>query len=227
VIERHENPDAGNELEKDYALHAGSSPAAEVIHLASVLAGASIRADDNDEGAWTAAEEDLREELAAAVEFADDWEEWESTARSAPPGTLLLVAHVAEDKGMRYLELGAGSRRDVLGLSVPQQVDGPLVILLGCETGSGAQPLQDFTTGFLTAGAKTVISTFTLVRGRWAAPLGVALVRALRSIAADEEPNGGMRVGDALLRVRRRELVRNPMVLAILGFGDADYWIEP
>jgi hypothetical protein len=224
VIERHTNR-VGHHLDAGFAVSTSPTATRPSIDISSVLAAATPKADANPTADWTAARTALGQRLNDRFKLVDGWQPIaadlvdETTHR----GLLLLLPHVDKDDDQNLvLDLGTApqlalDRVDALSL----RRDSPLVLLLGCSTGEGSSPSEEFPARFLNAGAAIVLATMTLVRGRFMAPLAERLITLLlERAAADDQPL----FGEALLDLRQQLLGTNPMVLTLIGYGDAD-WI--
>jgi hypothetical protein len=188
VIERHVGGTETQELvARGIAFAIAPSPSVEdgVATLRTVLAGASNRADLNPTEAWSQARQQLSARLGTNVRFANTWADWAQLVGETATDVLLVLPHAAREAGRTFLEIGGDQLEIVhdLGFYVGNHeawADGraraPLVLLLGCGTAAGAAPLEEFTGKFLDAGARAVIGTLSVVRGRFVAPLAVELV---------------------------------------------------
>jgi len=160
----------------------------------------------------------------------DTLEHWRQAILELKPSLIVLLTHISLcDAYPQYVQLEIGQ-----GVGLPQpyinrqyvlpseDAPRPVVLLLGCTTMSTAIPFRSLATSFRREGAAIVLSTITEVLGRQVAPVSADLVNSLE-IAAEK----GLSLGDALLMVRRKALADGkPMVLSLVGIGDADWRFE-
>jgi hypothetical protein len=155
------------------------------------------------------------------------WDAWVHEVRTSSPTLLLLVPHVTPVDHEPALEIGQTERLKALlvredHVHRPGASPGPLVVLLGCETGVAPITFESFPASFREAGASIVVSTVATVLGRHAAPVAERLVQLLASLRPDDE----RAFGDVMRRLRREMLAAGiPMVLALTAYGDADWRI--
>ncbi len=225
VIERHTKRTAPD-VDVGFAVNTVPTQSRPSIDISTVLAAANPKADANPTEAWTAAQDQLTDRLGDRFSLVSDWPAIaERLGRDDDTsGLLLLLPHVERNQDEEFvLDLGvetklAANRVDGLRLNRRH----PVVLLLGCSTGAGVHPSDEFPGRFLDAGASMVLATLTLVRGRFVAPLAERLIaRMLEWSVSDETPL----FGEALLALRQDLLAINPMVLTVVGYGDAEWML--
>ena len=236
VIERHVNREDNAALAAQGAgVTIGVSPTLtdSVAVLRNVLGAASSRADLNPEEDWKRARDQLTTLYGTNVRFADDWTAWMNALHDDAADVLLLLPHVGiEANGDPYLEIGndpsvtwttdVGYVLFADPWAPHPQHRAPIVLLLGCATAGGPQ-LQKFPGKFLDRGARLVIGTLAVVRGRFVAPLGAELTEQL----LDQSNGHGVRVGELLRDLRRRAFERgDPTAMTLVAFGDSSWVLK-
>jgi hypothetical protein len=97
----------------------------------------------------------------------------------------------------------------------------PLVLVLGCRTGVASVPFQAFPIRFRQMGAAVVVSTICELFHAHAPALAEEILREINRKGGTERTAGEM-----LRDVRRRGVAGNlPVALALLGYGDADWYV--
>ena len=167
--------------------------------------------------------EKLRE-LSATVHVADSWKDWEKLVENNSPALLLAIPHkVSDATGFDALQIGADENLSMnrirpTHVSSSSTPPGPLLFLLGCNTANPTIEFQDVIRETRCAGASVVIGTLTYALGPQAAPLATAFVDALWKAPPETT------IGEVLPAVRASLLkANNPLALAIVAFGDADW----
>ena len=172
----------------------------------------------------------LKDATHQRVEQVSTLEQWKQAIVRLEPSLIVLLTHIspcAEDPRQAQMEIGQG-----IGLPQPyiswkyvlpsENAPRPVVLLLGCTTMTTAIPFRSFAASFRREGAAIVLSTITQVLGRQVAPISALLVTSLEQAAKK-----GLGFGDALLLVRRKAMASGiPMVLSLVGIGDADWRLE-
>lgn len=153
--------------------------------------------------------------------LAAEWNEWKTGIQQGP-GLLLALPHNTESVGLPALEMGGTpllfQAIDSSVVQEPSQPNGPLVLMLGCETANPNMVYQDMIAKFLEAGAAIVVGTIAEVLPEHAAPVAESFVRAF---CADDGPET---LGERIRAVRREMVGRgNAMALTMTTFGDADW----
>jgi hypothetical protein len=155
------------------------------------------------------------------------WNAWVDEVRGTGPSLLLLLPHVTPVDQEPALEIGHADQLKGLlvraeHVSPPGASPGPVVVLLGCETGVSPITFQSFPAAFREHGASIVVSTVATILGRHAAPAAERLVQLLAGLQPDDDRT----FGEVMRRLRREMLAAGiPMVLALTAFGDADWRI--
>ncbi len=226
VIERHANRKERIDIARDYAISASPSDARGTVDVSRLLAAATSKADANPEKAWTAARKTLSDAFGEDMIVHKTWPAIQSEliTDEGPPGLMVLLPHVEKDRrGVTSLDLGEGPSLAVHQVSAQLEdlnPKPPLVLLLGCATGAGENPTEEFPGGFLDAGAAAVLATMTLVRGRFVAEIAETASLLTRDLIAKE---GRTTLGETVLHLRQRLLASNPFVLTLTAYGDADW----
>jgi hypothetical protein len=226
VLERHAHAPGGGPI-KDIRLTSASepSPRRDLLPLAGALFAASDRVDKGVPGSAKKVLDALGTTVPPATS-AMTWSEWRDNIK-ARPGTLVLLPHTFEDDTFNVpgLEIAKSEHLLLTALDVQhvrpdESQPGPLVLLLGCETGAQSIEYQSFVVRLRTRGASIVVSTVASVLGRHAATTAVALLNELQKHRTARDTS----FGDVMLAIRR-QLLRDgvPMVLALSSYGDADW----
>jgi hypothetical protein len=169
---------------------------------------------------------DALKSLDAMVYPADSWEAWEFEVAAHAPALLLAIPHnVDTESGFSALQIAKDKNLELDAIT-PRHVcpsregPGPLLFLLGCNTANPSVGYQDFIRQMRCKGAAVVVGTLTYVLGPQAAPLAKEFVRALWAAGP------GSTIGELLPQVRATMLrADNPMALALVAYGDADWKI--
>jgi hypothetical protein len=161
------------------------------------------------------------------VEQVATLEEWRNAVLTLQPSLIVLLTHISPysmDPEMSQMEIGKGvglPRNYITSqyLLPSEDAPRPVVLLLGCRTMSTKEPFRGFAASFRRQGAAVVLSTITEVLGRHVAPVSALLITDLEKVAEKH-----LSLGDALVLVRRKALAEGlPMVLSLVGIGDADW----
>jgi hypothetical protein len=159
------------------------------------------------------------------------WKDWAVQVKESEPPLLLLLAHTElNTNDGAALEIASKERRVVAQITknyvnLNGKRPGPIVMLLGCDTGVPKTDFQSFVVKFKDMGAALVVGTIAPVLGRHASRTAEALVeQLLKMTAASPGAEHGNTFGDAML-VIRRELLRKGvlMSLCLTAYGDADW----
>jgi hypothetical protein len=159
------------------------------------------------------------------------WKDWAVQVKESEPPLLLLLAHTElNTNDGAALEIASKERRVVAQITknyvnMNGQRPGPIVMLLGCDTGVPKTDFQSFVVKFKDMGAALVVGTIAPVLGRHASRTAEALVeQLLKMTAASPGAEQGNTFGDAMLAIRR-ELLRKGvlMSLCLTAYGDADW----
>ncbi|HVU36074.1 MAG TPA: hypothetical protein VHE61_21715 [Opitutaceae bacterium] len=220
VIEWHrfDHPDGAAPRAGDFEVRSDPTPRERRLKpLTSVLLGAS-ELIPND------ALDTLRARIAAlalpAPKSVASWAAWKQAVAETGPSLLVLMVHVQKTRPRTALELKADLMDYVYPAHV-QKPDGcqPVVLLLGCGTGVMEIPSQSFTAQFRRKGAAIVVSTIAELLDVHAPRLAERIVTELAKPSAS-----GRTWGDLMLAVKRRSLLEGePIALALLSYGDADW----
>ena len=197
IIERHTNRARRIAIERDYAVSASPNADRPTVDITRVLAAATPKADANPVEAWKAAREALAVRLGDDLDVVEDWVTIVSRfgPGHTPLGMMVLIPHVGKDiNGQLLLDLGSEPQLKVHDVAAQLELrsDHPIVLLLGCVTGPGESPTEEFPGRFLDAGASAVLATMTMVRGRFVADIARATVVSVRD---DLGANGWARLG--------------------------------
>lgn len=152
------------------------------------------------------------------------WRQWTDAIQTDEPATLLLMVHTAHVRNLPSMEINTE-------LLDPPYVDvkhvrrqggsPPLVLLLGCRTGVGPVAFQSLPAQFCRKGAAIVVSTMAELLDEHAPRLAAFILAELA------KPTDGERAfGDVMLNVKRACLAQGlPIAMALLCYGDADWWV--
>jgi hypothetical protein len=229
VIERHAHRPEHAQLTTPFQL--SKLPANQRQWVLDPLASAVLAASDRVDLAVPGTVAKLRAKLDSLVRkppvaSAVDWDAWVAEIERSDPHLLVLLPHHEHKGGFDVLEIGAGqTRRSTLICEehVRARVEtSPIVLLIGCETGSAKVDLESLVPAFKDEGAAIVVSTVASILGRQAGPATEVLVEEMQRIQGDEDAT----FGQAMLAARRRLLAEGaPMVLGLTSYGDADWRI--
>jgi hypothetical protein len=222
VVERHAHDREFTELLGDYMLRNEPTPQRyRLTMLSSVVMAMSgnVLTDDQNE---------LRQAVpraAVSTDEANSWAELKTKVGALNPSLLLLLPHTEMLGSAFAMEIA----NDILlraNLIKPPYVSPsgePIVAaLLGCDTAHTEVPFQGLVPRFRRAGASVVISTVNTILGRHAVPVATKLLDLAKALPKDQT----IGVGDLLRNLRRTTLRSGyPMVLSVVGFGDADWQI--
>jgi len=181
-----------------------------------------------------AATRDALQRSPGQVAVAEDWLQWRAALRTHPP-LLVVLPHHGVHAALDYLEIGDPALGEDLGKLSHAQIDrgcvnpdgrdpGPIVLLLGCQTGAQTETgYVQITRRIQQQHAAIVLGTLAQILGRHAAPLArelVAELMAVEDVQAD--------FGTIMRRVRRRMLARGYlMALCLVALGDAEWHLTP
>jgi hypothetical protein len=155
---------------------------------------------------------------------ATTWEQWTDAIEKYGPATLLLMVHTALLQNLPSMEIGQR-------LLDPPYVDvkhvlktggsPPLVLLLGCGTGVGDIAFQSLPAQFRRKGAAIVVSTIAELLDVHAPRLAAFILGELAKPAASQRT-----FGEIMLTVKRTCVAQGlPIAMALLSYGDADWWM--
>jgi len=228
VIERHaHDPAAAAAARGDFQVASDPVAARKRLRaLSAAVFAASDRVDATKKGTIKSVAKALREATREKPQQAKTWTDWVTFVGESTPPLLVLIPHTFRHPALNLagLEIAAAEQTLVSELTDAyvgaSDEGGPIVLLLGCETGDPSLPFEAFPAQFRRCGAAIVLATLTKVLGRHAGPVACQIVSELAERAGD----GGVTFGDVLRDVRRK-LLRDgvPMALALTAYGDADW----
>ena len=156
---------------------------------------------------------------------------WKAAIEPANVPLLLALPHHGKKRGQDFLEIGGDptpvadreleGNRLTNGYVNPNEVDpGPIVLLIGFETGAGTSTgYPTLARTFQQLHTSIVVGTLAKVLGRHAAPVAQEIVTQLATV---DDPD--VDFGTIMRRVRRRMLLKGYlMALCIVALGDADW----
>ena len=195
--------------------------------LSSAVVGSSERVSPDELAAVVAS----AQTSFGQAEQVGTWSTWIAAVKQRSPAILVALPHheldTERDPAISCLELGqallpaGGVSVDHVGSG--SVLPGPVLVLLGCNTGQDDTPIDTFAGEFRRRGASIVVSTLGEVIPEEASDAAQALLTELAAAVR----SGNSTLGDALLRVRRALLARNSVLgLLVVGHGDAD-WLLP
>ncbi|MGW4896979.1 hypothetical protein ACWEQL_32680 [Kitasatospora sp. NPDC004240] len=196
----------------------------------SVLFAASGVVRPADRAATTEA---LRDSFGAqGLHIATSWRGWRELVRTRSPALLLAVPHNARDEGdTPVLQIGPRGRPSELPsvqisrLHIVSELhgggNGPIVMLLGCNTAQEDVRWQNVAAKFLQESAPVVVGTLVPTLGRQATVMASAA-----AVMLAEDPGGGRSIGELVRDIRRRLLVLgHTLAMAVVAFGDARWLV--
>ncbi len=222
VVERHAHDPEFKELPGDFLLQNEPTPQRNTLHMlkAVVMAMSGNVLSEHKKM--------MRKSLpgaASSTEEATGWDDLKVRVGASNPSLLLLLPHteklgvafameIADDKLLRANRI----RKEYVSPSGEPTI----AALLGCDTANTEVPFQGLVPRFRRAGAGAVISTVNTVLGRHAVPVATKLLELAKAIPKDETVG----MGELMRDLRRTTLSDGyPMVLSVVGFGDADWRI--
>lgn len=228
VIERQLHKRNGVQgIQGDYRVQsAPTSTRTRLGELNAALFAASSRVDEFRKGTIAEVAKQLESATGAPANRAKTWPEWAGFVEQPGPGLLVVLPHTVNDAfNLSALEIEGGEQLGVADINHTYVgKKGPIVILLGCETGDPLIPFQEFPAAFRRSGASIVLATLTKVLGRNAGPVAARLVTMLAESARTRE----VTFGEAMRDLRRALLAEGmPTVLAVTAYGDADWILGP
>lgn len=201
-----------------------------IAPVEDLIFAASDEVDRSRDGAIAATVAELQRITGEHVRSAKTWEQWKDLVLSHPTALLVALPHnVPTATGFPALEIAASDRLP-LNLLGPQHVmpkggrSNPVFLLLGCRTAAGEIAFHDFVATLRRSGAAIVVATLAEVIGHQAAATAQKLVELIWQRRRDNGPPFG-----ELMRQLRVEMVKagNPVGLALVAFGDADWRLAP
>lgn len=196
-----------------------------------VLQGAIIGSNYRVEQAAGPALQQVCQDVTGSVDPIRSWQEWQQRISQDSPSMLVLVVHseAAPDLPLPRIEIGTedwvmstGFRSAYLRPSKTSPK--PLLVLLGCETGSPPMDFGGFIAAARTNGAAIVVAAGALIHSVHAVEVTAELVSALRSHIASSP---GTTFGNVFRAVRRDLFARGrPMILTLNAYGDADWLLR-
>jgi len=165
------------------------------------------------------------------VDVADDWAQWKAALKPGGAPLLLALPHHGVRDREDYLEIGSDAtpeedrrlsrgRLTDLYVNPDAHEPGPIVLLMGCETGAtGETGYVSLARRFQQLHTSIVLGTLAKVLGRHAAPVAQEIVTQLTN---NNDPDSDF--GTIMRRVRRRMLAKGYlMALCLVALGDADW----
>jgi hypothetical protein len=189
-----------------------------------VVVAASEKVDVVEAGSYSAMVQSIGV-LGSLTLEATSWTDWVGKIQQTSPGVLVLVPHTDKTEfDEASLEVhGTPLRAGKINASYvvgPQSANGPVVLLLGCNTDNIDVPFRSFPAKFARAGAAIVVSTVSYVLGRHATRLASELVQ---EILNTRQAPGTTTFGELMLTLRRKWLLKDepPISLSLKAYGDA------
>lgn len=224
VIEWHQYrpKDAKALVGGDYRLQNEPTPRkGQIKPLQQILVGASDRIQAKDVDQFNHfVQNDLKVQPVRVL----SWDKWEDEIENPQPRTLVLMVHTEIKQNTPSMEIN-GEFLDPPYIDENQVVapgaEPPLVLLLGCGTRYADVPNQSLAAEFRMSGAAIVISTLAELLDSHAPRLARAI------LAEVAKPSMSQRsFGEVLLAVKRQSLLAGlPIALALVAYGDADWWV--
>lgn len=205
----------------DFALQAVEAPrAGQLPRLSSLLLGASGRVENIAE-----CHTRLGNFIKPAPHRANSWQEWRDAVQQWAPPLLVLMVHVDSNALPRRLEMNNDTvehlRREFVCST--QQGGAPVVLLLGCGTALANVSWQRYPMQLRHHGAAIVVSSLAELLGSQATQLAEWLVAALTEAQSAKDKRY---FGEIMLQVKRTALLQGkPIGLALVAYGDADWWL--
>lgn len=163
----------------------------------------------------------------ATVTQAKDWDDWEARIEDKAPDLLLLMPHSAESPTTehtlaleisgRYLDADNIEAFHVRGSGLGR--NGPLVLLLGCQTTVADVDFMNFVRRFLQSEAPLVVGTQSVIHASQAGLLATRLLAA-----AGAPGHVATRFDEALLQVKRELLAEGRgLAFTLVAYGHSSW----
>lgn len=159
------------------------------------------------------------------------WQEWQDEIQRDAPSLLVLVVHSEATPDLPLPRIEIGTDDWVMStmfrgtyLRPSATAPKPVLLLLGCETGSPPMDFGHFIASARTHGAAIVVAAGALIHSVHAVEVTAELVAALRShVASSQDTTFG-----TVFRAVRRDLFARgrPMILTLNAYGDADWHLD-
>jgi hypothetical protein len=159
--------------------------------------------------------------------MAHDWKEWREKVKQQAD-SLLMIVHTEPVDGSMVKKMEISGDDSLHTGQVDEEIVGegaghhPMVLLLGCHTGTSEVPFEALTAQFKRKKAAIVLGTGSLVHVKHAVPFMKLYLRRLRSTldSGDDVPFG------EFMRRLRVDCMKQGLLLALAltAYGDAD-WI--
>lgn len=229
IIERHSHdPDLANALPKDFVFRSDPVTGRETLEVATAgLVAGSQRVEKTVAGGLKTICEAITKGSATAIEPIATWDTWVEKLPGASASLLVLIVHTEDADGslMQRMEIGKESWLEVIDMDERHvrpdpQKPGPIVLLLGCETGAPEVTFAGFVSQCREYGAAIVVASGSKIHSVHAVPVAKRFVETLRK----EISGDGATFGE-VMRVVRRDMLASglPMVLSLTAYGDADW----
>ncbi|MBT8185974.1 MAG: hypothetical protein KJN76_14110 [Eudoraea sp.] len=231
IIERH---DINHNSEKigrgDFATFAEPHSGRQVIEpLKSILFGSAGRVENHSKDLIQKVKDQIKQS-SNLVAVVNNWEDWKDTVVKKEPSALVLIVHTENSQVIKHIQqMEIGDKDFLLKTFITEDyIDpasndpGPLVILIGCNTQENEDRVFDFTNQFKNKGAAVVLSNFTKIRGRHAAPIVEKLFEFLENKKGKE-----FLFGEIMLKLRQFLFSKGIIVsFSLVAHGDADWKLK-
>ena len=199
----------------------------ELDVLRSGMVGGSVRVDESVDGGLQQVCDRISDGSGELVPVSA-WDDWVEGVGASTPSIVALIVHVERSPGgdpQPRMEIGD---EDWLKVALMKErhlrpdpnLPGPLVLLLGCETGAPDIEFLGLVSQARERGASVVVASGSAIHSVHAVPVTAAFVDAIRDAIAD----GSTTFGEVMRTVRRELLADGlPMVLSLTAYGDADW----
>lgn len=229
VIERH-GYDAllARQLEPDFLLQAEPvENRMKLVVLNRTLLGGSQKVDAVLQGGMASVLAAASQVTSMNAQQAQNWDDWRQKAKQQAD-SLLMIVHTDKIDGSIAKKMEIGGDDSLHTGQVDEEIIGegpghhPLVLLLGCHTGTSEVPFEAITAQFKRKKAAIVLGTGCFVHVTHAVPFMKLFLHKLRdSLGQGDEVSFG-----EFMRRLRVDCMKQGLLLALAltAYGDAD-WI--
>ncbi len=229
IIEHHTAERMSQNGNADYSVITEPSTQRKPLSiLQNALYATSNKVSAEDPSLTNALATSLQQNIGHAIE-AKGWAEWGTLVEKEKPDSLILIVHIEKRALDDRLQVEIGQKDfllknllDKTKISSTKKTQPPFIIFIGCEATNLEHYGFDLSSQLMNHGAAIVISNFTKIRGRHAAPIVMKLLEFLKA-NIDKE----FTLGEIVLKLRQYLLAKGVIVgFGLTTLGDADWKIK-